>query len=240
MTINKKAANKATTPDDTATPVGEIIKSKKKKLTKSQNSVINCSKCNRAFKSLINVTEHEKKCNGKIGGGMPKGAQTQKTKELRIQKEAMQQMIASRTNELIAAQFRQALGQARLFMRVKVPMGKLRRGHADSGNEQWTFKVTRVTDEADFMIYLSLPHNQYGGAKDKTTGVEYFYMESKGGNYLALSNLLDRAYGKPKENVELGEDPDAPLPKHGTGTTTELRKAMIAMVKQQIKDGGKK
>ena len=239
MIDKKKQPNKATTPDDTAVPVGKIIKAKKKKLTKTQNNVINCPKCNRAFKKQKSLDTHLEKCDGKIGGGMPTGHQTEKTKQLKLQKEMMMQTIANRTNELLTAQFRMALGQARLYMREKVPMGKLKRGDAPQGNEQYTYKVTKVQNESDFMIYLSLPHDSYGRAKDKTTGVEYYYMESKGGNYMALTNLLDRAFGKPKENIEVGEDPDAPLPVHGTGTTTELRKAMIAMVKQQIKDGAK-
>lgn len=241
--IKKTAATagKAATPDKSPVAVGEVIKGKKKELTKSHNGVINCPKCNRAFKKLDSMNKHIEGCDGKLGGGMPKGKQTQKTKDLRAQRELMQATIASRTNELLAAQFRQAIGGSKLYMREKVPMGKLKRGNAERGNEQWTFKVSRVLDDSEFMIYLSLPHDEHGNAKDPSTGVEYFYQaDYKGGNYLALANLLDRAFGKPKENIELGEDPDAPLPKHGTGTTIELRKAMISMVKQQIKDGSKK
>ena len=237
MTIHKKQPDKAITPDDTATPVGSILNAKKKKLNKSVKNVINCPKCRRAFKIQASLDKHLETCNGKLGGGRPLGAESQKTKELKLQKEAMINIIASRTNELLAAQFRMALGQGVLMMREKVPMGELKRGKASRGNEKWTFKVSKVRDEAEFMIYLSLPHDTNGRAKDKDTGIEYFYMESKGGNYMELTNLLDRAYGKPKESLELGEDPDAPLPVHGTGTTTELRKALVSMVKKQIKDG---
>lgn len=55
--------------------------------------------------------------------------------------------------------------------------------------------------------------------------------------------ITDRTEGKAPQSIDLttgGEVLPGSLSEHGTGTTTELRKAMIAMVKQQIKDGGKK
>jgi len=243
MTTHKKQPDKAITPVDTAIPVGKVIKAKAEKL--KNNQILNCPKCNRAYKKQDSLDAHTKGCTGgkgnnggaREGSGRKPGVVSPEKQKLKLQKELMIATIAARTNELLASQFRMALGQTQLFMREKVPMGELKRGQAPRGNEKWTFKVSKVHDEADFMIYLSLPHDARGHAKDKSTGVEYFYMQSKGGNYLALTNLLDRAYGKPKENIELGEDPEAPLPVHGTGTTTELRKALVSMVKQQIKDG---
>lgn len=234
-----KAKQPKPTPDDKPMDsIGTVIAAKK---AKAQNNVINCPKCNRAFKKLDSLNTHVGKCNGKIGGGMPAGAQTQKTKELKAVKEAMQQTIASRVGEMLTHQFKQALGTSKLFMREKAPMGKLKRGNAERGNEQWTWKVTKVIDDADFMIYMSLEHDDRGAAKDDSTGVEYFWMEGKGGNYLALANLFDRAFGKPKENVELSEDPDAPVGVAGTGTTSAVRQMVLDTIREQLKKprGGK-
>ena len=239
MSITKKQPNKASTPETPATPVSEVIAEKKRKLARSLNKVINCSKCNRAFKKLDSLAKHEKSCDGKLRGGRPRGVENQKTKELKAIKSEMQNRIASKVNTLIAAQLRMAIGTHRLYMRELVNVGQLKRGKAAKGNELKTWKVSRVHDDADFMIYLSLDHDAQGNAKDTDTGIEYFYQVTGEGNHAALANLLDRAFGKPKENVELGEDPDAPLPIHGTGTTSELRKAMIEMVRAQVKGGVK-
>jgi hypothetical protein len=245
MNKTSKQAKQPSTPDTPATKAGDIAKAKVDKL-KKQSTFKNCPKCNRAYKKQETLDKHIESCNGRQqgidgnggareGAGRPKGSESEKTKVLKAQKSAMQELIAARTNELLAAQFRQAIGTARLFMREKVPMGELKRGKAPRGNEQWTWKVSRVVNDDDFMIYLSLKHDAHGNAKDTTTGIEFYYMEGKGGNYLALANLLDRAYGRPKESMEVSEDPDAPLPRAGTGTTTELRKAFVALVKNQIK-----
>lgn len=219
--------------------VGDVIAEKKKTI----KQFINCPKCNRAYKIQSSLDAHMAKCTGVNGAGRPEGSENEKTKELRLVKAEMQNRIAAKANMLIAAQMRMAMGTHRLYMRELVPMGKLKRGNADSGNEQHTYKVSRVVDDADFMIYLSLEHDEHGSAKDESTGVEYFYMLTSEGNHAALANLLDRAFGKPKENIEVGEDPDAPVGRHGTGNTAALREAFVELVKAQVKsskDGGKK
>jgi hypothetical protein len=244
MTINKKAANKATNPDNTATPVGEIIKSKIGKSVKKPK-ILNCPKCNRAYKKQDSLDVHIRGCKGGKGGaggwqgagGRPKGSENEKTKELKAIKAGMQMRIAGKVNQLLTAQFRMAVGTGRLYVRH---VEKVQRGR---GKNKWMderIDVRKVEHDDDFIAYLNLSHDEYGRATDPDTGDQYYYMPAKEGNPIALANMLDRAFGKPKESMEVGEDPDAPLPKHGTGTTTELRKAMIAMVKQQIKDGGKK
>ena len=244
MAITKIAKNKTATPDTPATPVGEIIKSKNDKLV-NKPKILNCPKCNRAYKKQDSLDRHLKDCRGGGGGaggwqgagGRPKGSENEKTKELKAIKAAMQMQIAGKVNELVTAQYRMAVGTGRLFVRTKETV-EVGRGKNKEKRER--IQVRQVLNDDEFMIYLSLTHDQYGRAKDKDNGDEYFYMVAKEGNPVALSNMLDRAFGKPKESMELGEDPDAPIPIHGTGTTTQLRKAMIAMVKQQIKDGGKK
>lgn len=219
--------------------IGEVIA---KKRTKSQKHALNCPKCNRYYKKLESMNKHIETCDGKLGGGMPKGHVTEKTKELKLIKSEMMDRIASKANELISAQMRMAMGTHRLFMRELVEMGQLKRGKAPRGNEQKTWKVSRVINDAEFMIYLSLEHDEHGNAKDADTGIEYFYQVTGEGNHAALANLLDRAFGKPKENIELGEDPDAPLTPIEGGTAAlrqQVRAVLLEATKAPTKTKGK-
>ena len=141
-----------------------------------------------------------------------------------MQKEALQKRIAAHADQLFNAQFNLAIGQTMLFVKVKV---------RDSKGKVISTYTERVESQQTIKEYLD-DENQLNDDE------HYYYITTRQANNQALANLLDRAFGKPKENIEVGEDPDAPLPVHGTGTTTDLRKAMIAMVKQQIKDGDKR
>lgn len=230
MTIKKQPANKASTPDKPATSVKEIIKSKSEKL--KNNQILNCPKCNRAYRKQDSLDAHVKTCKGgkgdnggaREGSGRKPGKISHEKLVLKLQKEALQKRIAAHADQLFNAQFNLALGQTMLFVKVteRDSKGKVLRVYHERVESQETIKD--YLDDEDAM----------------NDDEHYYYITTRPANNQALTSLLDRAFGKPKENIELGEDPDAPLPKHGTGTTTELRKAMIAMVKQQIKDGGKK
>ena len=54
-----------------------------------------------------------------------------------------------------------------------------------------------------------------------------------------LKEVTDRVEGRAPQLVDVTSNGQQIVPVHGTGTTTELRKAMLALVKQQIKDGSK-
>lgn len=244
MTIKKTTAKEASTPETSATPIAEIIKNKNGKSV-NKPKILNCPKCNRAYKKQDSLDKHINQCDGRGGGaggwqgkgGRPKGSENEKTKELKAIKSQVQMQIAGKANQLVAAQFRMAVGTGRLFVRREVITEV---GKGDKAKQVKRIEVKQVLDDSDFYIYLGLEHDENGRATDKDTGDEYYYMVAREGNPVALANMLDRAFGKPKESMDLGNDPDAPLPTHGTGTTTELRKAFVALVKQQIKDGGAK
>lgn len=224
MIINKKPANKATTPDTTATPVSEIIKSKQKKTKKLKNNWLNCTKCNKAYRKTEALAKHEATCTGKNNAGRKPGVVSEQKMILNTQKKIMQERIAKNVDKLLNAQMNLALGQTMLFVKIT---------ERDSKGKAIRVYHERVESQETIKEYLDDP-------EALNTDENYYYITTRPASNQAIANLLDRAFGKPKENIELGEDPDAPLPKHGTGTTIELRKAMIAMVKQQIKDGGKK
>lgn len=223
--------NKAPTTEEK--PQKESRNSKTEKLEKPRKSKgLVCDKCGKKYKREAHYAKHIKKCPGKkVNGGARPGAgrkagvrdpdiveREQKVGARKVsmseRKLDMQEAIAAKTNQLIAHQIHIALSNSRLYVRVKredtVPTA------SDSKKKgkkvQVRYDVYRVTDEDEFMRYLMLPHDPTtGAAKDEETGHEYFYMLGKGSNYYALTNLLDRAYGRPKESVELGEDPEQPL-----------------------------
>ena len=225
MTKDKPVANEANTPDESMTPIKDVIKAKlKHKTTKPQKVWLNCTSCNKAYRDPVKLEKHEQTCDGKHPGGMPKGRVNERTKTLNEQKKALQERIAAHADQLFNAQFNLAVGQTMLFVQIK---------ERDSKGKVIRVYHERVESQETIKEYL----DDENAINDDE---HYYYITTKPANNQALTNLLDRAFGKPKENIELGEDPDAPLPVHGTGTTTELRKAMIAMVKQQLKDARKK
>lgn len=237
---NNQASQPKTDTSKPATSVGKVIAAKKKQNTKTQKDWVNCPKCNKAYKIQASLDKHVASCNGEHKGGMPKGYMTPEKVALKEQKLAMQHMIAKRASELITHQFTMAMGVRRLMVRHKVvteiPQPPTKTGKERKPKTIEKYEVRVASTEADFALYLSLPHDEYGNAKDEATGDEYYYFTLSEGNNQALTNLLDRAFGKPKENVELGEDPDQPLPQHGTGTTTELRKLFLDLAKQTIRN----
>lgn len=199
--------------------IGKTLKQKADKL-KSKSEFLACHKCGRKYKHKQSLNRHLKTCTGtngnnggaRPGSGRPKGSEDDKSADLRRLKGEMRYGIALRVNELITTQFAIALGAAELYRREVIKDGKKSR-----------VDVSRVYDQVEYMIYLSLPHDELGRAKKDN--VEYYYKAGTP-NWMALTNLLDRAFGKPKENIEVGEDPEAPLPEGGTGTTTELKKLL--------------
>jgi len=232
MTIKKTTASKANTPDTPATPVGDIVDAKAKKLENLKNNQkLNCSKCNRAFKKTDSLAVHEANCKGdkrgaggaREGSGRKPGKVSEQKMILKLQKEALQKRIASHADQLFNAQYNLAIGQTMLFVKIT---------ERDSKGKPLRTYHERVESQETIKEYLDDPDAQ-------NDDEHYYYITTRPANNQALNNLLDRAFGKPKENLELAEDPDAPLPVHGTGTTTELRKAKIAKVKQQNKEGKK-
>lgn len=247
MTIKKTQSDKTITEVVTApVSLADALAAKKKSVDKLKNNqIMTCSKCGRAFKNRGGLATHEKSCKGEVtkggareGAGRPQGALSPTNLELKMARDHMQKMIASKTNTLLTAQLRMALGSSSLWMRwqEEVRIGQLKRGNADSGNEkvEKVWRSKKVTEDADYMIYLSLDHSPDGRAKDKDNGVEYYYMVESKGDHQAIVNLLDRAFGKPKESLELDTPPPEPLGEAGTGTTVVLRQRFVEMVKETI------
>lgn len=225
MTINKKAANKATTPDKPITPVSEIIKAKAKTITKSQENWLNCPKCNKAYKKPDNLAKHIATCTGKHDGGRKPGVVSEQKMILNTQKKLMQERIAKNVDKLLNAQMNLALGQTMLFVKVT---------ERDSKGKPIRVYHERVESQETIKEYLDDP-------EALNTDENYYYITTRPASNQAIANLLDRAFGKPKENVELSEDPDAPVGVAGTGTTSAVRQMVLDTIREQLKKprGGK-
>lgn len=209
----------------------DVLKVKKNKIDKLKNNqFLNCPKCNRSYKKQSSLDVHVATCKGKTvkggarkGSGRKPGAISPHKIVLNEQKKLMQERIAQNVDKLLNAQMNLALGQTMLFVKVT---------ERDSKGKPLRTYHERVESESIIKEYLDDPESM-------NTDENYYYIATRPANNMALSNLLDRAFGKPKENVELSEDPDAPVGKHGTGTTTALREAFVALVKAQVKSSNK-
>lgn len=219
--ITKKKAIEQASKSSEPVSLKDALKAKNKK-TKSQKVALksNCPNCNRYYKKQDSLEKHLKTCNGKIGGGMPKGHVSERTKLIRDKKLLMQERITENVDKLLNAQLNLALGQTMLFVKITERDGK--------GNAKRSYHE-RVESEETIKQYLDDPNYL-------NDDEHYYYITTRPGNNQAITNLLDRAFGKPKENIEVGEDPEAPVGKHGTGTTTELRKAFVDLVKSTVRE----
>ena len=214
---------KATQPSEPQKPMDSVGKILADKTKKPKNNWLNCPKCNKAYRKPEALSEHVKNCNGKVKAGRKAGVVSEHKIVLNEQKKLMQERIAKNVDKLLNAQMNLALGQTMLYVKVT---------ERDSKGKVLRVYHERVESEYAIKDYLDDP--------DALNDDEhYYYITTRPANNMALSNLLDRAFGKPKENVELSEDPDAPVGKHGTGTTTALREAFVELVKSQIKSNSK-
>lgn len=213
---------KAKQPNESEKPtpsVGDVLAKKKIK----NNSFLHCPKCNRAYKLKDKLATHIETCKGKSTAGRKPGVVSEQKLILNEAKKKLQERIAKHADQLFNAQFNLAIGQTMLFVKVT---------ERDSKGKPLCSYIERVENPETIKEYL----DDENALNDDE---HFYYITTRPANNQALANLLDRAFGKPKENVELSEDPDAPVGTHGTGSTTALREAFVELVKSQIKKGGK-
>jgi len=236
--MSKAKQPKTPTEDEVKpmTPVKDVIEEKSGKLEKLKAGAVGyiCPVCNKELKTKKGHAGHVAKCkpgkpviNGsKKGDNKGGGRQPDPIKlELKEQKKAMQELIASKVNMLLATQLQMAVGTRHLYKRFEeeINVGK---------HKKKVMRSERVTDEADFLLFVASTQD---GQTAKIDDVEYYFIEASNGNHQALMNLLDRGFGKPKENIELGEDPDAPVGQAGTGTTDEMLSKFSSMFREHIR-----
>ena len=120
------------------------------------------------------------------GAGRPKGSENKDTKEKRIAQEQMINRIVKNIQSIINAQLSLAKGTSYVYRIDEIGEGKnKRREHV------------LVTDKEEIKSALdSLEHGQNG--EDG-----YYYITTKAPDNRAIENLVDRAFGKPKETLEV-------------------------------------
>jgi hypothetical protein len=103
--------------------------------------------------------------------------------------------ILKNTDRLFNAQLDKAIGEKFLMVKIteRGPKGAIRREYHEI-----------VDNPQTILEYLD---GQLDGGEEIGDADHYYYMSTKPADNMAISNMLDRAYGKPTEKVELkGED----------------------------------
>jgi hypothetical protein len=153
------------------------------------------------------------------GAGRPFGSKSLQTREMLEAKKQLQGYIALVAPKLVAAQLSKALGESYLYCK---------RG----GN------VSLITDPVQIAEYLAtekvMQRDEDGNPILNDDGepmyhedAEFFYITSKSGDNQAITNMLDRAFGRPTEiaeietAVEYSDQANEKRSQYGFGDVTE-------------------
>ena len=117
------------------------------------------------------------------GAGRPPGALNKKTKEDRLQEEAMINKIKEHADELIQAQLLLAKGASYVY---RIDEEKDAKGNVKKREH------VLVTDPEEILRYLN----------DETED-EYYYISTHAPNATAIKDTLDRAYGKAAQSLNV-------------------------------------
>lgn len=134
------------------------------------------------------------------GAGRPKGQVSEISKYNAAVSRAVKAKIVNQAGQLLNAQLTLARGVSHLYRRI--------------GS-----RVEIVEDPEEIAAYLADPENYGTDVSDEFGGdvlnakrhAEYFYITTKEPNLQAIIDLMNRAFGKPKESIELTTDPDNPI-----------------------------
>jgi len=134
----------------------------------------------------------KKSVNGGVrpGAGRPKGSMNKSTKDKKIAEQEMIQRIVNNVEKIINSQLTLAQGLSYLYRIDETGEGKeKRREHV------------LVEDPEEIKEYLDAEEN--GETLDS-----YYYISTKSPELRAIDSLLDRAFGKAKESLELSGEVD--------------------------------
>jgi len=140
------------------------------------------------------VDEPKKNGGARPGAGRPKGGMNESTKIRMAAKQEFQRRVVTMSDQLFNAQYDLAIGEK--FLLVKRVEGEGR------NRKTW---IETVTDLQTIKEYLE------DDGYSLNDGEDFYYMSTKPANNMALDSLLNRAYGKPDEKLEVKGDilPDA-------------------------------
>jgi hypothetical protein len=162
------------------------------------NSVVNKpvdNSTNTVDKSKTKVGGDKPKKNGgaRPGAGRPKGSMNAKTKEKMAVKKEFEDRVAHHAHELFNAQVTLAKGTQFLIKRIRIKTAK---------GFRWT-PYERVTDPEEMVAYLD--------GKYKNTDAVYYLLTAEKPDAKAIDSLLDRAFGKAPQNLNIKDDRENPI-----------------------------
>lgn len=131
----------------------------------------------------------KKKTGGAMpGAGRPKGPQSLAKRTKAEAKERFIERVQQNVDTLFAAQLSLAKGEQHLFVKYHTGEGKDRRAHIDI-----------VTDPELISEYLT----DNGYTLNQESDDEYYYISTRPANNQAIDSLLNRAFGKAPEKIEI-------------------------------------
>src|ERR1035437_2679103 len=141
--------------------------------------------------------------NALIGGGHPKGTKGLKTLLKEAVKKQFDQRVYKITDKIFIAQATLALGQTFLYKIEKefVPVGKF--GNKKAYYKNLLPKIVNTQEEIE--NYLQNSVDKANGDIEDTSdpAATFYYLTAKEPSNLALDSLLNRAFGKPKESLDV-------------------------------------
>lgn len=127
-----------------------------------------------------------KKGGAKPGAGRPKGRMNQSTLDAMAVKKKYQDRIRKSADRLFNAQMNLAEGSTLLFRIEKDDKGK-------------NMKPQQVTDQNEIMQFI----DECGGYEGTMNGDTYYFVTTKLPDSRTITDMLDRAMGKPDATLDL-------------------------------------
>lgn len=183
-----------------AAPVPKVSAEKLKK-----NSILKCKRCDRTYKLKPPYIKHVRGCKGKKarggardGAGRPEGSQNETTRQRMIVKGRVIEGIMKNADAILNAQLNIALGAHMLF-RIK---------EDKNGNKS---KPEMVDDVHTIREFIEQNPGGYEGSIDSDDST-YYFITSKLPDNKAISDMFNRAFGRPNESLQLVDENDKPVP----------------------------
>jgi hypothetical protein len=140
------------------------------------------------FEEIKEAGSLKRKGGARVGAGRPKGATSLKNRTKQEAQTRFVERVQANVDNLFNAQLSLATGEQHLFVKYHVGEGKDRRAYVDI-----------VTDPDTIAEYLT----DYGQSLNRESDDEYYYIATKPANNQAIDSLLNRAFGKAPEKIEI-------------------------------------
>lgn len=127
------------------------------------------------------------------GSGRPKGTKNQATLEKEKVLAEVRQRIMRRAQSILDSQFSIAQGTQYLYL---VKSEKI-------GNKLFKQKPELVTDEEIIRAYID---GEFGNGESLNDNENYYFITTKEPSNQAIDSMLNRAFGKATDNVDLTSD----------------------------------